>query len=158
MDRSMGWRLHWGSSDMLFDHLFLDRQDVGRNTAQQMAKEQGAFRVPTAQGTSDSWIAALNLEADMPFVIPLSLYASAGAAPYTLVSSGIRSQQWRMHAEAGIGIRIVRDVAELWVPLLFTRDIADELALRDVDFAERIRFVLALEELNPAKLLRGSPH
>lgn len=60
-----------------------------------------------------------------------------------------------MHAEAGIGIRIVRDVAEVWVPLVFTREIADELALRDVDFAERIRFVLALEKLNPFELIRS---
>lgn len=155
MQRQMGWRLHWGSSDMTFDHLFMDRQDVGRNTAQQMAKDQGAFRVPTAQGTSDSWIAALNMEADMPFILPLSVYASAGAAPYTQVTSSGRVAKWRMHAEAGIGIRIVRDVAEVWVPLVFTREIADELALRDVDFAERIRFVLALEKINPFELLRS---
>lgn len=155
MQRQMGWRLHWGSSDMTFDHLFMDRQDVGRNTAQQMAKDQGAFRVPTAQGTSDSWIAALNMEADMPFVLPLSVYASAGAAPYTEVTSTGRTEKWRMHAEAGIGIRIIRDVAEVWVPLVFTREIADELALRDVDFAERIRFVLALEKLNPFELIRS---
>lgn len=155
MQRQMGWRLHWGSSDMTFDHLFMDRQDVGRNTAQQMAKDQGAFRVPTAQGTSDSWIAALNMEADMPFVLPLSVYASAGAAPYTEVTSTGRTEKWRMHAEAGIGIRIVRDVAEVWVPLVFTREIADELELREVDFAERIRFVLALEKLNPFALIRS---
>ncbi len=155
MQRQMGWRLHWGSSDMTFDHLFMDRQDVGTNTAQQMAKDQGAFRVPTAQGTSDTWIAALNMEADMPFRLPLSVYASAGAAPYTLVGPGGRSEKWRMHAEAGIGIRIVRDLAEVWIPLVFTKEIANELELRDVDPLERIRFVLALEKLDPARLFRG---
>ena len=60
-----------------------------------------------------------------------------------------------MRAGAGIGIRVVRDVAEVWLPLVFTREIADELELRGVDFAERIRFVLALEKLNPFERIRA---
>ncbi len=154
MRNQMGWRLHWGSSDMMFDHFFMERQDVGRITAQQMAKDQGAFKTPNSQGTSDSWIAAINLEADVPFGLPLMLFASAGAAPYAQVTASGKEELWRMHYEVGFGIRIIRDIAEVWVPLAVSKEIGDQLELNNIDFMERIRFVLALEKLDPTSLLR----
>ncbi len=159
MRREMGWRLHWGSSDLLYDHLFMDRQFVGQNTAQQFAKDQGGFRSPTANGTSDTWIAALNMEADFPFALPLSLFASYGAAPFTTITQEGRSTDWRGYWEAGIGVRIVRDVVEMWVPLAYSTEIKDEIeTLRGFDFTERIRFVFALEKMDPTQALRKAPH
>lgn len=156
---TMGWRMHWGSSDLLYDHLFVDRQYVGQNTAQQFAKDQGGFKTPTANGTSDTWIAALNMEADFPFRLPLSLFASYGAAPYTSISASGKITDWRGYWEAGIGVRIIRDVVEMWVPLAYSSEIKDEIeTLRGFDFTERIRFVLALERMDPTQALRKAPH
>lgn len=156
---TMGWRMHWGSSDLLYDHLFVDRQYVGQNTAQQFAKDQGGFKTPTANGTSDTWIAALNMEADFPFRLPLSLFASYGAAPYTSISASGKTKDWRGYWEAGIGVRIIRDVVEMWVPLAYSSEIKDEIeTLRGFDFTERIRFVLALEKMDPTQALRKAPH
>ncbi len=159
MRREMGWRLHWGSSDLLYDHLFLDRQFVGQNTAQQFTKDQGGFKTPTANGTSDTWIASLNMEADFPFRLPLSVFGSYGAAPFTTIDQNGRSTDWRGYWEAGIGVRIWRDLIEMWVPLAYSTEIKDEVeTLRGFDFPERIRFLFALEKMDPTQALRKAPH
>jgi len=159
MRREMGWRMHWGSSDLLYDHLFIDRQYVGQNTAQQFVKDQGGFKTPTANGTSDTWIAALNMEADFPFRLPLSVFASYGAAPYTSITQEGKTTEWRGYWEAGIGVRLVRDVVEMWVPLAYSTEIKDEIeTLRGFDFTERVRFVFALERMDPTQALRKAPH
>ncbi len=159
MRREMGWRLHWGSSDLLYDHLFIDRQYVGQNTAQQFVKDQGGFKTLTANGTSDTWIAALNMEADFPFRLPLAFFASYGAAPYTTITQEGKSTDWRGYWEAGIGVRLVRDVVEMWVPLAYSTEIKNEIeTLHGFDFTERIRFVFALERMDPTQALRKAPH
>ncbi|MCB9169740.1 MAG: M1 family metallopeptidase [Flavobacteriales bacterium] len=153
MHREMGWRLYWGSSDLLFDHAYLERQDVGRITAAQMTKYQGGFKTPNALGTSDSWITAVNVEADLP-IPALSLFGSWGAAPYVEVTQNGRRTSWRSYYEAGFGIRLVRDVMEMWVPLVYSKEIGDQLELQGFTFLERIRFVFALEKLDPTRILR----
>ena len=160
MRPEFGWRLHWGSSDMLYDHLFLDRQYLGQNTAQQFAKDQGGFKTPTANGTSGTWIAALNMEADFPFRLPLSFFASYGASPVTNRDQyGNSTTGWQANWEAGIGVRIIRDVVEMWVPLAYSTDIQKEIEdQRSFDFTERIRFVFALEKMDPTTALRRAPH
>lgn len=156
---AMGWRMHWGSSDLLYDHLFFNRQFVGDNTAQQFVKDQGGFKTPTAFGTSDTWIAAMNLEADFPFRLPLSLFASYGAAPYTIIDQNGGTTDWKGYWEAGLGVRIVRDVVEMWIPLAYSKEIKEEVeTIRGFDFTERIRFVFALEKLDPTQALRKAPH
>ncbi len=159
MTAAMGWRLHWGASDLLYDHLFLDRQYVGQNTSNQFAKDQGGFKTPTANGTSDTWIAAMNMELDFPFKLPLALFASYGAAPFTSVTQAGRTTDWRGYWEMGIGVRIMRDVVEMWVPLTYSKEIKDEVeTLRGFTFTDRIRFVVALEKLDPTQALRKAPH
>ncbi len=158
MQPAMGWRMYWGSSGLLYDHLYIDRQYTGQNTAAQFNIEQGGFRTPTAVGTSDTWIAAMNLEADFPFALPLTAFASYGAAPVTVVTPTGKSTDWRGNWEAGIGVRIWRDRVEMWVPLAFSDDIQKEQDLRGFTFTDRIRFVLALEKLDPTRAVRELPH
>ncbi|MBS1547504.1 MAG: M1 family metallopeptidase [Bacteroidetes bacterium] len=158
MTAAMGWRMYWGSSDLLYDHLYLDRQYTGQNTSAQFNIDQGGFRTPTSIGTSDTWIAALNTEIDFPFALPLAAFASYGAAPVTLVTQDGKTTDWRGNWEAGIGLRLWRDMVEVWVPLAFSEDIQKEQELRGFDFTDRIRFVLALEKMDPTQALRKLPH
>jgi hypothetical protein len=59
----------------------------------------------------------------------------------------------------GIGVPIVRDVVEIWVPLAYSTEIKDEVeTFRSFDFTERIRFVFALERRDPTQVLRRVPH
>ena len=155
MRSDMGWRMYWGSSDLLYDHLYTDRQYVGQNTAIQTNIDQGGFRTPTAVGTSDTWIAALNMNVDFPFALPLTAFASYGVVPVTQADKPTDLyKSW----EVGLGVRIWRDIAEIWVPLAFSKDIQKEQDLRGFNFGDRIRIVLALEKLDPTQALRKLPH
>ncbi|MCB0794470.1 MAG: hypothetical protein KDB88_07005, partial [Flavobacteriales bacterium] len=155
MRREFAWRLHWGANDMLYDHLFVNRQDLGTLTDQQFAEYQGGFKTPNSFGTSDTWLASINADADLPLPVPLSLFVSGAMAPVTeALSSGTRTVA-RSYFEAGIGLRIVRDMFEIWFPLVFSQDIADQLEFRGIGPGERVRFILALEALDPFKLLRN---
>lgn len=158
MTADMGWRMYWGSNDLLRDHLYFDRQFTGQNTAAQFSKVQGGFKTPTSIGTSNTWIAALNLEADFPFALPLSAFASYGAAPLTRVTAEGRTTDWTGNWEVGIGLRLWRDMIEMWVPLAFSSDIRKEQELRDFQFTDRIRFVVALEKMDPTRILRNFKH
>ncbi|MBK9421069.1 MAG: M1 family metallopeptidase [Flavobacteriales bacterium] len=158
MRPEMGWRMYWGSSDLLYDHLYTDRQYVGENTAIQTNIDQGGFRTPTAIGTSDTWIAAMNMEVDLPFALPLVAFASYGAAPFSTITQDGKTTDWSGNWEAGIGIRFLRDIAEVWVPLTFSKDIQNEQDLRGFNLTDRIRIVLALEKLDPTQTLRKLPH
>jgi len=155
MEARMGWRYHLGASDLLYDHLFINRQGIGEITDQQMSKDQGGFKTPNSFGTSDTWMAAMNLELDAPFRLPLVFFASAGAAPVTTVSGSGRSTRTEFQYEGGIGLRVIRDAVEVWVPLFASPDINDQLELRDFDFMERIRIVFALERMDPTRALRN---
>lgn len=158
MRPEMGWRMYWGSSDLLYDHLYIDRQYTGQNTAVQFNIDQGGFRTPTSIGTSDTWIAALNMEVDFPFTLPLTAFASYGASPVTLVTQDGKTTDWRGNWEVGLGLRVWRDMAEVWVPLAFSEDIQKEQDLRGFNFTDRIRIVLALEKMDPTQALRKLPH
>jgi hypothetical protein len=156
LQRLMAWRLNWGSEDLLYDQISLARARPDLFAGQQIAKTQGGFKTPTAQGSSDSWIGALNMELDAPFKLPLSLYANYGAAPITEVDAqGNRTNSWDSYFEMGLGIRIVRDVAEVWFPLAVSQNIKEEQEFQALTFGQTIRFVLALEKLDPTRVLRN---
>jgi hypothetical protein len=158
MEPQMGWRMYWGSSDLLYDHLYINRQYPGQNTAIQFSKDQGGFKTPTAVGTSDTWIAALNVELDFPFALPLAFFGSYGATPLTRITPEGRSTEARGNWEMGIGLRVWRDITEVWVPLAFSKDIVDEQQYNGNTFTDRIRIVLALEKLDPTQALRKMGH
>ncbi len=96
------------------------------------------------------------MELDFPFKLPLAAFASAGWAPYTEVNAdGTRHEKTATYYEAGIGVPIVKDLIEVWVPLFVSDRILDEEEFLGRGIGDRIRFVLALEKVDPTKLLRA---
>jgi hypothetical protein len=98
------------------------------------------------------------MNVDFPFALPLTAFANYGAAPVTFITQDGKTTDWRGNWEVGLGIRIWRDIAEIWVPLAFSKDIQKEQDLRGFNFGDRIRIVLALEKLDPTQALRKLPH
>jgi hypothetical protein len=149
------WSLTWGAEDMLYDQAYLGRGVQQGFVSRQFSKQQGAFKTPFLQGGSDSWIASVNMEVDFPFKLPLAAFASVGLAPYNEVTVDSKTTRTAAYAEAGIGVPIVRDVIEVWLPLWVSQRIADEEKFRGREIGDRIRFVLALEKLDPTRLVRA---
>ena len=153
-DGLQSWGLTWGAEDLLFDHAYLERGATEGFTGRQFNKQQGGFKTPFLQGGSDTWIASLNAELDLPTGLPLSLFASAGFAPLTTITQEGRSTSTASYMEAGIGLQVVKDVLEIWFPLIVSQRITDEEEFLERSIGDRIRFVIALEQMDPTKLLR----
>lgn len=154
-NRLNAWQLSWGPQDLMYDHAFLERAAVNGVTGAQFVKQQGAFKTPFRQGGSDSWIGAVNAELDLPLPIPISLFASAGIVPTTTITQEGKKNGSATYYEAGVGIQLLRDAIEVWVPLVVSQRIQDEEKFLGRNVADRIRFVFALEKLDPTKMLRG---
>ncbi len=149
------WGLSWGPEDMLYDHAYLERGASDRSSGRQFNKQQGAFKTPFLQGGSDSWIASVNAELDFPFSFPIAVFASAGWAPITTITQDGKSTASASYFEAGIGMPVVKDVLEIWFPLAVSKRIMDEEEFLDRSITERIRFVIALEKLDPTRIVRN---
>ncbi len=155
IDPLQAWGLSWGPEDLLYDDAYLERGAARSTfTGRQFGKQQGAFKTPFAQGGSDRWTASVNMELDFPFKLPLAAFASAGWVPLTTITSEGRSTSTASYFEAGLGIPVVRDVLEVWFPLYVSERIRKEEEFNGRDIGDRIRFVFALEKLDPTKALR----
>lgn len=155
IDPLQAWGLSWGPEDLLYDDAYLERGAARSTfTGRQFGKQQGAFKTPFAQGGSDSWTASVNMELDFPFKLPLAAFASAGWVPLTTITSEGSSTSTASYFEAGLGIPVVRDVLEVWFPLYVSERIRKEEEFAGRDIGDRIRFVFALEKLDPTKALR----
>jgi len=153
-NRLQAWNLSWGAEDLLFDHAYFERGATQGVTGRQFNSQQGGFKTFFRGGGSETWTAALNAEFDLPFRFPISLFGSAGMAPLTTITQEGRSTSTATYLEAGVGIQLVRDVVEVWIPLVVSERIANEQSYAGRDFGERIRFVFALEKLDPTRALR----
>ncbi len=149
------WGLTWGPEDMLYDHAYLQRGATSNLLSRQYNTQQGGFKTPFLQGGSDTWIASMNFEVDMPFDLPIAAFASFGAVPLTTVTTTGRTVGTATYFEAGIGLPIIRDVLEVWFPLAVSSRIADEEEYLERNVEDRIRFVFALEKLDPTRVLRN---
>ncbi len=154
------WQLSWGPQDMLFDHVYMDRGSYDTSfRGRQFYKQQGAFKTPfTAR--SDSWMASINTELDLPLPVPFSLFGSWGIVPSVLSISapGEPTQTRRtttQYLEAGIGLQLWKDVVEVWFPLIVSQRIAEQEDFRDAEITDRIRFVVAFERFDPTRLIRN---
>ncbi|MBK7753437.1 MAG: hypothetical protein IPI41_12770 [Flavobacteriales bacterium] len=87
MRNPMAWGLTLGSIG--HDVRSLLHGAAGCRTHHGLSNGQGpgAPSRPNSQGYCETWIDLLNLEADVPFGLPLMLFASAGAAPYAQVTA-----------------------------------------------------------------------
>ncbi|MEO8069279.1 MAG: M1 family metallopeptidase [Flavobacteriales bacterium] len=153
---NQAWGLSWAAEDPFYDLAYIGRGETVGLWAQQFSKQQGAFKTGMLQGGSSSYVAAINLELDFPMRVPIALFASAGAVPVvTVAQDGSRTEKPELLMEFGVGLPIVKDVFEIWMPIGLSKNITDELDFRNVQFGDRIRFVLALEKIDPTRVVRN---
>ncbi|MBL0128108.1 MAG: M1 family metallopeptidase [Flavobacteriales bacterium] len=148
------WGLSWGPEDMLYDHAYFERGATDRLFSRQFNKQQGAFKTPFFRGGSETWIASVNAELDFPFRLPLAIFGSMGWVPTRTISQQGESTNTATYFEAGIGMPVVKDVFEIWFPLAVSKDIQHDEESLGRTVTDRIRFVIALEKLDPTRALR----
>jgi hypothetical protein len=133
------------SEDYRNEQLFLHRNGGRSVAANQMVRNRGGFVQASPLGGSDDWVLSLNLEADIPLGLPISLYANGGLYPVINVSQGNSVESL---FETGIRLNLIPDILDLSFPLLIDKKIQDAYDFSGISYKETIRLQFRLEKLN----------
>jgi len=146
-----------GIQDYLYDDIFLGRHENSGLLSQQMTMTDGAFSLYTLLGQSDRFLTSINLRSSIPKVTIICVYVNAAAFSFDQfeASSNITTTQTGTATEAGINLSIIRNVFEIYAPVVYSKNLADAQKFTVYDtFGQRIRFVLNFRLINPLNPLR----
>ncbi len=149
------WRLDGqnGDHDYLYDNVLLGRSENQPNMlSQQTTNTHGAFKVPTSY-SSNKWILSTNIKIESP-IGPIGIFADGGLYPFTQITNGTATEKIGLLYDAGIYIYLPKDIFEIYIPLLYSKEITSELEYNNINFLQRIRFMININQLNPFKMLR----
>ncbi len=135
-----------GTSDYIYDGLFLGRSQQNGLLSQQFLRTQGGLAVPYADRFNRHLLSA-NVELDLPLGLPLGIYIGAA---YGESSSGRIDEIY----VAGVSVPLIRNVFEVYVPLLYSQNVKDALNSGNTKFGETIMFQLNLNLVNPFDLIK----
>lgn len=129
-----------GNNDYAYDYSYLGRNSTENFFNQQFYMKDGGFKNLTLTSNSLDWMIATNLLIPAPAKIPLAFYADLGKA----TTSETYDYDW------GVALILVKNAIEVYVPIKQSSD------LNQLKFAEKIRFVLHLNSLNPLELIKSN--
>lgn len=134
-----------GYHDYLYDDIYPARMESTGLWSHQFSNTYGGFKVPSAYGQSNSWLTAMNLKADLP--VPLFF-------PFIDFGLGAQSGSVQFLYDAGIGVSIGKGMVSIYFPLIFSKEIQDEIEINNRKFKDQIRFTFNLAKMNPLKIIR----
>ncbi len=139
-----------GYQDYLHDNIFLGRSEKEGVLANQFTETDGGFKYYSEVGQSAKWLTALNIKSSIGNLkVPLKLYADIGT------TADNASYKQKVLYNAGACISLVKNVFEIYFPLVVSDDLANYNKLNNVKYAETIRFTLNFNLLNPFDLIRS---
>lgn len=117
------------SNDYLYDNIYIARSEPTGLLSQQIAINEGGFKIKTNQyaspiGMSNNWLAAVNLRSDLPIKLPvkIQLFLDAG----TFANAGkLNPSGNKLLFDAGIELHLLGDVFTLYAPLFMSKDFKD---------------------------------
>lgn len=116
------------ASDYRYDGLFSGRNAVsGQAWEQQAGRQQGGFRAPISPafgfGRSNSYLTALNIDADLPLQkLPLPISAFFDAGYYGAKATGSEPLTGKFSWVGGLGLNFAEGRAGIYVPLVADPD------------------------------------
>ncbi|MEX0965704.1 MAG: M1 family metallopeptidase [Bacteroidia bacterium] len=130
-----------GRFDYAYDHLYFDRSAFPFQNfwSQQIVLDDGAFKYAGNLGNANKWLAAANLRADWPWVLPIKPYASIATF----------NDSEELYYEAGIVLVFIEEIAELYLPLFYNSAIRESINLISDTYWTQITWMLNLHKLNP---------
>lgn len=120
---------HTSDNDYLYDNIYLARNEQKGMLSQQIAMQEGGFKVRTVQyaspiGVSDNWLAAINLRSDLPIKFPVKLQVFLDAG--TFANAGkLNPSGNKLLFDAGLELHLLGDVFTLYAPLFMSKDFRD---------------------------------
>jgi hypothetical protein len=140
-----------GYNDYLFNHYYIGRTEGTGLLSHQFNETDGGFKTYTIIGETWDWLGAINIKSSLPGNLPLKLFADIGIFPD---KNNIYNSSIPIFYDAGIQISIINNIFDIYFPLLMSKEIKDSNTLNKVKYAQTIRFTLALDKIDPFKLLR----
>lgn len=134
-----------GSQDAFYEQYMFGRNEFSGLWANQRIENQGAFKTLSTIGTTNNMLFTTNLFVDLPYVPLLGVFADYGI--FEDNSGTMRSVY-----DAGIGIRLA-DKFAIYFPILESDEIVNSFAT-DIKYAQKIRFVLNMNGINPAEIIQ----
>lgn len=142
-----------GSTDYAYDDYYFGRTATEGILYQQMALRQGAFKAYSPLGSYRNYIAALNINIDLPVPLPIRLYADIGTAEdFKKDVKAVYDISQTFSYNAGVCFSLIREAVEVYFPLVKSAEIRRYNETNDIRFSEEIRFVFDLHALNPVNL------
>ena len=142
-----------GNNDFAFTSLFLTRYNQeGGILSNQIRSDQGGVLLPSGvyvQSNLSNFV-SLKGEVELPIGLPLSIFGGLG------YSGDFRKNELQEDVvySAGLGIPIVRDYFQIYIPLFYSEsNIGSDNS--GIKFKNTIMFELNIDLMNPFNLLRN---
>ncbi len=139
---------YWLQKDYMFDENFLDRNGRDPNLGRQVAKTDGAFRSYTTFGATNKFLMSLNLTTSTHRFFPINPFINTA-----FILSELNKPQFA--AEFGLSAILLRDMIEIHLPLVTTKNISDNQKLLGINkWYQKFTFTLKLKLSKPMDLIR----
>lgn len=131
-----------GSADYFYRNLYLGRATDTGILGRQIVDNQGGFYHPNPSNFNGQFtsITTAQFEMDLPISLPISVY---GTMASDLENDPVFT--------AGVGLPIVRNVFQIYLPLVYSDSISN--GLKGLEWHEYIMFQLNLDLINPFSLI-----
>ncbi len=139
---------YWLQKDYMFDENFIDRNGRDKYVGRQVALTGGAFRSLTTFGSTSKFLTAVNLWSPIHRFFPIYPFLNAAVIVNDL-------KKVEVAAEFGLSLAIIRDMVEIHLPLLTTKNIKNNQEINGIDkLYKKFTFTLKLQLPRPMNLLR----
>ncbi len=153
-------------NDYAYDGLFLGRDQSSGLLSQQFMRTQGGLAAPTAQSANRS-ILSMNVEMDLPFKLPLAVYGGIATLKNSAyVISNLPSKNTtgdvpqtsfdrRWLWNGGVSLSVIPNVLKVYVPIVYSSSIKDEVNARGLNFGQTIMFEFNIAQMNPFSIAQN---
>jgi hypothetical protein len=131
-----------GYHDYLYENVFVARKEFQGLGFSQFAERDGSFKVWSPLGQTSEWLAAVHVITPRVFKLPFKLFADVGTADARSLNTE------KLLYAGGLNITIIKNVIEIYVPLLYSNDIKKTHELNNKKFFDTIRFTLNIHNLD----------
>lgn len=122
--------------------MFARNEQSGINSQQIWIKDAGLKTLSTV-GVSNDWMLGFGADVRLPLPVPIHAYADMALYP-AFFESGVQFSY-----SGGFSVILVRDIIEIFVPVLESQDILDSVTYEQRNrFFERISFLFDISKLN----------
>ncbi len=139
---------YWLQQDYMFDENFIDRNGRNQYLARQIAKTDGAFRSITTFGSTNKFLSSVNLTTSTHRFFPINPFVNAA-----FVLNDLKKPEFA--AEFGLSAIIARDMIEIHLPIITTKNITDNQKILGITkWYQRFTFTLKWQMQKTADLIR----